>query len=182
MCTTHLQIGRLRMIALRRGARLGLRVWDPASPRRSAFPPRTWFPPDPDWRIPGTYAAYDPPRPARIANVLGDIEDDAFPGEVILDHNGHVAHLQVYSGNEHGLFLAFQDTTNRSETYPAGRYLRTSPPIGGQVVLDFNRATNPPCAFTPFATCSLPPEGNSLPYHVTAGEQYRMSNSDGAPD
>jgi hypothetical protein len=178
---TRLQIGRLSMIVLQRGPRLGLRVWDRQSPQRSAFPGRVWFPLDPGWRIPGAYVAYDPPRPIRIATILGDSEQDLSPGEVVFDHSGQTIHLHVYTCDAGGLFLAFSDSTNGSLTYPAGRYLRTRPPVDGQVVLDFNRATNPPCAFTAFATCPLPPEGNRLSFAVPAGERFVPDVGDGSP-
>ena len=178
---TRLQIGRVSMIVLRRGSRLGLRVWDRQSPQRSAFPGRVWFRLDPGWRMQGTYVAYDPPRPIRIATILGDSEQELSPGEVVFEHSGQTVHLHVYTCDADGLFLAFSDSTNGSLTYPAGRYLRTRPPVDGQVVLDFNRATNPPCAFTPFATCPLPPEGNRLNFAVPAGERFVPDVDDGPP-
>jgi hypothetical protein len=169
---TRLEFGSLSMMVIQRGSRLGLRVWDHQSPRRSAFPGRLWYPLDPLWRISCTYVAYDPPRPLQIATILGDWEQELCPGEVVLHHAGRTVHLHVFSSDANGLFLAFADSTNGSETYAAGRYLRSLPPIDGRVELDFNRATNPPCAFTPFATCSLPPEGNLLPFAVNAGERF----------
>jgi uncharacterized protein len=177
---TRLQIGRLSMMVVRRGSRLGLRVWDRQNPRRTAFPGRAWFPLDAGWRIPCTYAAYDPPRPVRIPTVLGDSEEELAPGEVVFDRFGQTVHLRVYTCDADGLFLAFSDSTNGNGTYPAGRYLRTSPPVEDQVVLDFNRATNPPCAFTAFATCPLPPEENRLPFAVPAGERFSPGTDDGA--
>jgi hypothetical protein len=177
---SRLEIGRLRMLVIRRGERLGLRVWDPGNPRRSSHPPRRWYPVDPAWRLLADVVAYDPPRPVRVVNCLGDMEEETLPGEVIVDHAGHVARLQVYSWDEGGLFLAFRDRTSGESTYPAGRYLRTAAPADGRVILDFNRATNPPCAFTSFATCSLPPRANVLPYGVTAGEQYAGLEDHGA--
>jgi uncharacterized protein (DUF1684 family) len=103
---------------------------------------------------------------------LGDVETSRSPGFAVFEHNADPVTLVASSGDEDGLSFAFRDATTGQGTYPAGRYLDALPPQQGKVVLDFNFAYNPPCAFTAFATCSLPPAENHLRIPVTAGERY----------
>jgi uncharacterized protein (DUF1684 family) len=91
------------------------------------------------------------------------------PGSVAFTLNGRECRLDPVT-EEASLFLIFKDLTSGKETYPAGRFLNTEMPKNGEVILDFNKAYNPPCAFTPFATCPLPPKQNHLPIRIEAGE------------
>jgi uncharacterized protein (DUF1684 family) len=111
-------------------------------------------------------------RKISIPNVLGEVEEMSSPGTAVFTVAGKEYRLTpvVEPGGDQ-LFLLFGDLTNRDETYGAGRFLEVDMPKDGKVVLDFNRAYNPPCAFTPFATCPLPPPQNRLKVRVEAGEK-----------
>lgn len=102
--------------------------------------------------------------------MLGEVEDVPLAGTAIFTHQGKEYRLDATREGDK-LFFVFGDLTNRTETYGAGRFLYTDAPAGGRVTLDFNRAYNPPCAFTPYATCPLPPKQNKLPVRVDAGER-----------
>jgi len=166
----RLSVGRLSMQVIRRGARVGVRVRDPERPARGTFPGRRWFPVQPAYRLRARLEPYDPPRPIAITNVLGDTADELSPGAVVFSLDGRELRLDARSAPDGGLIILFRDRTSGDTTYGAGRTLRTPPPVAGVVDLDFNRAANPWCAFTPFATCPLPPPQNRLPLAIPAGE------------
>lgn len=171
-----LTLGATRRVAvIARGGRRALRVWDAASPVRRGFQGIAAFPPDPRWRIAARWEAYPAPRPVEVPSVVGIPEKALVPGRAVFTIDGREYALeptQAAATRPTGpLFFVFKDRTARAETYGAGRFLLADPPRDGQVVLDFNRAYNPPCAFTPYATCPLPPPGNVLPLRIEAGEQ-----------
>jgi uncharacterized protein (DUF1684 family) len=113
-----------------------------------------------------------------IPNVLGDVTPTPSPGEVHFKINGQELTLIALSGDpEHGLSFVIADLTSKTDTYPGGRFLDTDPVANGKVVLDFNRAYNPPCAVTPYATCPLAPKENRLPVAIAAGEKYDRKHS-----
>ena len=162
-------------VVLQRGDKLGLRVRDTQSPRRVHFAGLDYFPADPAWRIEAQWVPFTPPREIPITNVLGQTTPNRVPGKAVFTHAGQTYEL-LPVGDDPGepLFFIIADATSGTETYGAARFVYAEPPKDGKVVLDFNRAMNPPCAFTPFATCPLPPKENRLPFAVTAGEKnYR---------
>lgn len=169
---TRVRLGEVTIVLVLRGARLGIRVWHRASPHRRTFPGRRWYPIRAELVRPAVFVRYDPPRPMMVANVLGDTRAEPCPGHVEFDIAGASARLLVTEADDEGLFLLFADATNGEATYPAGRFLHAGPLDGPRVMLDFNRAYNPPCAFTPFATCPLPSPQNRLPMPIEAGEQF----------
>ena len=165
-----LRLGSISFFVIKRGDRLGVRVKDSQSPALAAFHGVESYPADPGWRV----ARFEPhPRPTSIAitNILGMTEQDPSPGVVVFEHGGKTYRLDALDNGDGSLELLFADTTTGRETYGAGRFLDTDPPRGGKVVVDFNKAYNPPCAFTTFATCPLPPRQNHLAVAVTAGEK-----------
>jgi uncharacterized protein (DUF1684 family) len=166
------EIGRLRLQLIRRGDRLGLRLRDPDSARRRAFKGLRWFPVDPAYRVTAAFHAYDAPRPLRIDNVLGQTSEDMSPGYALFDLGGKTIRLHaVYEDGETSqLFFVFKDKTAPGQTYGGGRTLYADLPQNGRVVLDFNKAYSPPCAFVPYTTCPLPPKENRMPVAVRAGE------------
>ena len=166
----RLSVGRLSLVVIRRGERVGVRVRDPERPAIAAFPGRRWHPLDPAYRLRARFEPYAPPRPIAITNVLGDVAEELSPGAVIFELEGRELRLEARSGPDGGLIILFRDASSGAETYGAGRTLSTPPPQGDVVELDFNRAANPWCAFTPYATCPLPPPQNRLPVAVRAGE------------
>ena len=131
------------------------------------------FPPDLAWRIPGTFEAAQPGASLAIINVLGQNISMKLAGTLSFNYKGNDYKLLALD-EEIGadLFVIFSDETNARETYGAGRYMYVSwPEVGSnKVIIDFNKAYNPPCAFTDFATCPLPPKQNQLPFAVKAGE------------
>jgi uncharacterized protein (DUF1684 family) len=167
--------GTMSIHVIERGGQRALRVKDSASERRSRFAGIDYFPVDPSWRIEAAWEAFDQPREVPIKNILGQESKALVLGRAVFTRDGHtLALLPLQESPDEPLFFIISDLTSGEETYGAARFLYAEPPKDGKVVLDFNRAINPPCAFTPFATCPLPPKENQLPIAVTAGEKdYR---------
>lgn len=163
-------LGTFTMIVIKRGERYGIRLYDDSSPRRQAFTDLDWFPIDSAYRIAAQFVAYEPAKLITYGNVLGDLVEEESPGYIEFGWNDTVCRLDALPrGNQ--LFFNFRDETNGDTTYGAGRFLYTDDPADGMVVVDFNRATNPYCAYTDYATCPLPPVQNRLPIRVEAGER-----------
>ena len=170
---TVLKLGSLQLFVIKRGEKLGLRVKDKRNPARSHFAGLDYFPVDLKWRLDARFEPYDPPKIIPIVNVLGMVDDMTSPGALVFEVNGKTYRLDpVLEKGSKQLFIIFGDKTTGKETYGAGRYLYADPAgDDGKVVLDFNKAHNPPCAFTKFATCPLPPRQNRLAIRVEAGEK-----------
>lgn len=169
---TRLSLPPLTLVVIERNERLGLRVRDPEAPARVHFPGIRCFPYDPAWRIEGRFEAFPEPRTLRVPSMIGGTQDYASPGALVFEYGGHPYRLDVaVEPGEADYFILFRDTTAGQTTYPSGRFLYVSPPDpSGHVTLDFNRAYTPPCGFTAFATCPLPPQHNRLPFPIRAGE------------
>jgi uncharacterized protein (DUF1684 family) len=163
---------RVVIAAIRRGDRIGLRMWDPESSNRTGFKGLTYFPLAPAYRVRATFTPYEKLKPVPVPNVLGQIVTMESPGFVEFAIKGRTYRLEpVFETPKHeDLFFIFKDLTSKTETYEAGRFLHTPLPKNGVVDLDFNRAYNPPCAFTEFATCPLPVKDNQLQVRIPAGE------------
>ena len=170
---TILKLGSLKLFVIKRGDKLGLRVKDKRNPARSRFAGLDYFPVDLKWRLKARFEPYDPPKITPIVNVLGMVDNMTSPGVLVFEVNGKSYRLDpVLEKGSKQLFIIFGDKTTGKETYGAGRYLYADPAgDDGKVVLDFNKAYNPPCAFTEFATCPLPPRQNRLAIRVEAGEK-----------
>jgi uncharacterized protein len=169
---TVLAVGSLSFYVIRRGERVGVRVKDSQSEARLAFRGIANFPIDPKWRVEARWEPYDPPRSIAVPNVLGTVDEEKCPGALVFEREGKTYRLDpVLERGETDLFVIFGDRTNGEETYGAGRFLYAPAPVDGRTVLDFNEAYNPPCVFTPYATCPLPPPQNKLPLRVEAGEK-----------
>lgn len=169
---TVLALGSLRFWVIERGGRLGIRVVDLESPALASFQGLDYFPVDPVWRVEARLERREGATVA-VPNVLGQVEEQPTPGTLVfrLPGSEEEHRLVPTDGGDGELFVVFGDETNGHETYGAGRFLYADPPgEDDRVVLDFNRAYNPPCAFTPYATCPLPPDENELPVRVEAGE------------
>ena len=172
---TYVRAGTVNFYILGQNGRFFLRTRDSESARRKNFAGIETYPVDPAWRIEAAWVPFDPPRTLRITNVLGLIEDASCPGKAVFTLAGRTVELlPVQDAPGDRLFFILTDTTAGTETYEASRFLYADPPVDGKVVLDFNRLYNPPCAFTPFTTCPLPPKENFLPVPLRAGEKkYR---------
>ena len=163
----------MRWNVILRGDRLGVRLRDAESPVRSHFTGIDTFPPDPRWRIEARTERYEPPRELGFPTVIGTEEQRRVPGAVAFEWEGETYRLDAAAevGDE-AWFVVFADATSGRETYGGGRFLYVpAPDAQGRTVIDFNRAYNPPCVFTPYATCPRPPAQNRLPIRVEAGEK-----------
>ncbi|MFY9608024.1 MAG: DUF1684 domain-containing protein [Blastocatellia bacterium] len=165
-----IRLGALLLNVIRRGARFGIRVKDPDGKQRRQFKGLRWFPVKEPLRITARFVAYEQPTEIEIANVLGDVDKMPSPGYVLFRLGGKEHRLDPILEGDDELFFIFADLTNNKTTYGAGRFLYTDLPRDGKVTLDFNKSINPPCAFTPFATCPLPPRQNRLKIAIEAGE------------
>jgi uncharacterized protein (DUF1684 family) len=148
-------------------------VRDLNNPHRLNFQGLTYFPVSSAWVFNARFEPYQPVHHIKITNILGMEEDDESPGAVVFTKNGRQWRLDTVleDPRDQELFIMFADATSGHETYGAGRFLYIPLPANGTVVLDFNKAFNPPCALNDFATCPLPPFQNRLKLKVEAGEK-----------
>jgi hypothetical protein len=164
-------VDRLQLFIIERSGRYGVRMKDPQSEYRRNFRSLEYFPANPEYRVRARFV--EEPKEMSITNILGQIESDDSPGYAVFTLHGHEYRLRpVYDDpDSKDLFFIFRDLTSEKESYGAGRFLDTPSAKGGKVTLDFNKAYNPPCAFTPYATCPLPPKENRLAVRIEAGEK-----------
>jgi len=165
----ELSINALTMYVIHRGDKYGIRLKDRNSEYRRSFTGLHWYPIRPDYRVTAKLVAWPQPKEIPIANILGQTEPTPSPGYLEFTLNGVPLRLDAVT-EDNTLFLIFRDRTAGKTTYGAGRFLNADMPKDGVAVLDFNKAYNPPCAFTPYATCPLPPPQNRLAVAIEAGE------------
>ena len=168
---TQLKLGSLTFILIQREDGFGIRLWDAKNPKRESFPGRQWFPIDEKFRIEGSFQRYAEGQLASFERKNGADFEAKLEGEVRFSINGETHALAAFEDEDGELFIMFRDATNGSETYGSGRYLSVDAPKNGVAIIDLNRAVNPPCAFTSYATCPLPPAQNNLPISINAGEK-----------
>lgn len=166
-----MKLGSRSFFVIRRGEKVGVRVKDPLSPVRTGFKGIETYPANAAYRVVGTWNPYPQPKEVMIPTVLGVAEPMKAWGTVTFTLKGKTFTLQPVDEGDGKLFFVFKDATSGHGTYPAGRFVYAEPPKDGKVILDFNRSYNPPCAFTPFATCPLPPKSNVMDVAVEAGEK-----------
>lgn len=166
-----IRLGDLSFFIVEREGRLGVRVRDRAWARRQAFAGLSCHDFDPGWRIEAEWQVLSPPLEMEVPTMIGEIKTVAVLHRAVFQHEGQEYSLLPLEEDPAGAFFVFRDGTSGKETYGGGRFLRTEAPREGRILLDFNRAYNPPCAFTPFAACPLPPPENRLPFPVAAGEK-----------
>jgi uncharacterized protein (DUF1684 family) len=166
-------IGRAAFHVIERDGNYILRLADNQSEVRKRFLGRVWFPVKEGYRVPAKFVPYDPPHEVEIVDVIGEVSHEKVPGYVEFTLNGKPQRLDVI-GEDEGLFFVFRDATAGETTYPPGRflYVEKKPVPNATFMLDLNRAYNPPCAFSAFTTCPLPPKQNVLKASVEAGEKY----------
>jgi len=172
---TMVTVGTVSLYVIDRDGKRALRVKDSEATTRTHFLGIDYFPIDPSWRIEADWVAFDKPREVPITNILGSVSPAMILGKAVFTRDGHTYELLPIQEDPEGLlFFVISDRTSGDQTYAAARFLYAAPAVDGKVVLDFNKAQNPPCAFTSYATCPLPPKENRLPLAVTAGEKkYR---------
>ena len=170
--------GTVTITIIHRGERYALRIKDSRSPARTQFHGLKWYPPNEAYRLQAKWIPYNPPHQVAIPTILGTEVKSDVPGAAEFSLDGKTFRLEpiLESPDDKELFFILRDTTSTTDTYGAGRFLYTSLPDHGltqqgEVTLDFNRAQNPPCAYTPYATCPLPPPQNRLPIPIPAGQQ-----------
>jgi len=168
-----LELGSLIMLTIKRGKNCLIRIWDKEDPGRKNFTGLKHYPVNHDYRIAARFVPYDPLRILKIRDVIGEEYEVEFPGFAIFKLGGKECRLEAEK-TDNGLFFNFYDPTNGNGSHPGGRFLVTDPPNDRELVIDFNMAYNPPCAYTDYATCPLPPSQNRLPVRVPVGEMiYR---------
>ena len=159
----------LSMFVIHRGERYAIRLKDKQSKFRREFTGLHWYPPKPEYRVVARFVRYATPKLITIPNILGETEKSPSEGYAAFTLKGREYHLEPVVEDDQ-LFFIFRDLTSAKDTYGSGRFLYSDRPKDGKVILDFNKAYNPPCAFTPYATCPLPPPQNRLPVRIEAGE------------
>lgn len=170
---TMVELGSLRFKVIVRGDRIGIRLKDLDSEAAKNYRGPMFFPLDLSYRLTATWLPADGKKTVDVPNVLGDVTPTPVAGTAVFKINGQEYRLTDLGGDPaKGLFFVFNDLTSKTDTYPGGRFLDADPVANGTVVLDFNRAYNPPCAVTPYATCPLAPKDNRLAVAIPAGEKY----------
>jgi len=174
----RLTIGTLNMYVIRREARFALRIKDSESPALVGFHGLNWYEPNPDYRVTAKWLPYNPPKTVTLATLVGTTYDQPVPGAAEFTLFGETYRLEpvLEDPDVAKLFFIVRDTTSTTTTYAACRFLYTGFPTNsldkpGQLVLDFNHLENPPCAYTPFSTCPLPPPQNRLRIALPVGEK-----------
>ena len=170
---TFITWGHMRMVLHEHAGRYALRIWDNQRSQRHSLPPLKWFPINKHFRLNARYRRYPDAKISGQSDTLGDLVEDRMDGYLSFNFEGEKHKLDVTELKDHRLFIKFKDLTSGKETYPASRYCYTAPAADGKVVLDFNYAYSPPCAFTEYVTCIFAPPQNHLPFRVEAGEIYR---------
>ena len=157
---------------IKRGERYALRVRHAEAPTRTGFSGLDYWPADPDWQVAGTFVANPAGQTIEVANIIGTVDEVSNPGAIEFEREGVKYRIEALDEGEEELFLVFADRTNGHGSYGAGRFLYVPrPDADGRMPIDFNHSYNPPCAFTAFATCPLPPPENRLDLAITAGEK-----------
>jgi uncharacterized protein (DUF1684 family) len=170
---TKVAFGTTSFHVIDRDGKKGLRVKDTEAPTRKNFLGLDYFEIAEKWRVEAKWVAFDPPRTLDVPTVLGTVEKYKVPGKAVFERGGKTYEVQpvLETADAKQLFLIFADKTTGKETYGAGRFLYADMPANGEIVLDFNKAYNPPCAFTPYATCPLAPPENRIKLRIDAGEK-----------
>ncbi|HEY5729416.1 MAG TPA: DUF1684 domain-containing protein, partial [Anaerolineales bacterium] len=163
----------LRMVVHEHGDNLGIRIWDNERQERFSLPPLKWFPLNKHFRISARYKRYKNSQVMDHPDAFGELVEDRIDGYVTFRFEGKTYKLDASESKSGKLFIKFRDETGKTESYPPSRYYYTEPVKNGRVTIDFNYAYNPPCAFTPYASCIFAPPQNTLPFRVEAGEMYR---------
>jgi uncharacterized protein (DUF1684 family) len=173
----RMTIGALNFYAVRRGDRFAVRIKDANAATLIGFHGLKWYPPNAHYVVTAKWIPYNPPKTIQLARMVGAAYDAPVPGAAEFQLGGKTYRLEPVTEDTPAvkLFFILKDTTSATRTYGACRFLYTPLPPGGldkpgEIVLDFNHLENPPCAYTAFATCPLPPRGNRLPIALPVGE------------
>jgi uncharacterized protein (DUF1684 family) len=175
--SSQLQYGSLRWNIIKRDDKIGIRLRDLESEALTNFKEVDRFPIDVQWRLEARFEKADSLKTIDITNVLGQTTPQRCPGSIVFEINGQAYRLDALEGGKDELFIIFADATSGKETYGGGRFIYVKKPDAeGKTIIDFNKAYNPPCVFSPYATCPLPPLQNVLPIEIKVGEKnYGLS-------
>jgi uncharacterized protein (DUF1684 family) len=165
-------VGEINFHVIERGNRVGIRAKQANSPLRVNFPGRNWWLIDQKFRVSAEIIPYSPQKMVPIPDVLGDVKETAMDCQLSFSLHRQTYTLDAFALPSGQFYILFHDQSCGQGSYPSGRFLVTEYAEDDQVVIDFNKAHNPPCAFTPYATCPLPPSQNHLPVMIQAGERY----------
>lgn len=170
---TILSYGTLSWYVIKRSNDFAVRLKDSDNPIIKSFHGIERYPVDPAWRLQAAFETYNPQKSISVPTILGTIDEEPSPGALIFKIQNKAYRLDVIGElDDDQFFVIFGDETNKTETYESGRYVYVDTPgSNGKTTIDFNKAYNPPCAFTVFATCPFPPQQNILPVKITAGEK-----------
>ncbi len=170
---SYLRVQDVQLVVIQRGNRMGVRMWDNQREERRSFPARSWYDIDENFRIPAAYTPYERPKMAYFPDITGEKSEFPVDGYLSFEFGGNHYQLDINKEDDETYFIRFWDHTSKDgTTYPTGRYLIADIEAKDKIFIDFNKAYNPPCAFTDFATCVFAPEQNHLDFKVTAGETY----------
>ena len=168
---TRVYVGDAWFYLVRMGDVIGWRFRDPDSPALKAFTGIERFPIDPSWRIEADWQPYEPPNEIELVTIINTLEKAPVPGKAVFERDGQRFELEPVLEDDGTLFFIFADQTSGKETYGAARFIYSQPAVDGKVVIDFNKAFNPPCALSPHVVCPTAPAGNRLALRITAGEK-----------
>jgi len=170
---TQVTLKDLTFILIERYGQFGIRLWDNGREQRRSFPTRSWYPIAEKYRLSGRFDPYPAAKSTQMVDISGILREGTVDGLVTFHHKKRTFTLEASKSEDHELFIMFADLSNGKETYPPGRYLVAElDGDGNNVNLDFNKAYNPPCAFTDYATCLFAPDQNRLEVLIEAGELY----------
>ncbi len=165
-------VDEIRLAVIERGGQLAVRGWDLQHPTRLHFTGRTWYPVDPAYRVTARVEPYDPLKAVVIDDMIGNQNPAHMDAALVFEINGQEERLDAQLLTDGSYDITFKDASAGHGTYPAARFVQSEVAQGDTVILDFNRAYSPPCAFTDFATCPLPTPENLLDVAIEAGEKY----------
>lgn len=168
----YVYIDDIRIGVIERSGRFAIRVWDPQHANRQNFGGQVWWPPDAAARVEARIERYDPPKDVMIEDMVGTVRPSVMHAALHFEWRGQPCSLDAEMLDDGSYDLLFKDATAGKGSYPAGRFLTTEIAEGDKVMIDFNKAYSPPCAFTDFATCPLPLPQNILSVAIEAGEKY----------
>lgn len=168
---SQVKLGTVTFFVIERSGSYAIRIRDSENPARLSFGGRRWFPVDSAAVVNGVFRPHEKPRKLEVVTSAGNTQVMTNPGLVEFALNGETLTLEAFEASGDQIWFVFKDASSGRSTYGAGRFLYATLAADGSVVLDFNRAYHPPCAFTHFAACPLPPKGNTLSVEVLAGER-----------
>jgi uncharacterized protein (DUF1684 family) len=168
----YIFVGDIRMMVIERAGDLAIRVWDPQSPVRQNFAGCDWYAPDESYRVRANVEPFASPKAVMVVDSMGMERPGELDAALTFELHGELHRLEAEARDDGTYYIIFRDATAGKTTYASGRYLTTEVAKDGEVIIDFNIAYNPPCAFTEFATCPLPLPENILPIAIEAGEKY----------